>query len=168
MKDFKRAIILIAPILLLYTPSFSQDSSEYIKALYYIIKQNPDKNIVVSDTIIHFPFTIFSKHISEIWGKNRDVVSDTLYKVDQEQEKLEFELNEFKNLQFPGSGPTQVIYFSNFYSSMVIGEILEKRISKHGLNHDAQTGFNESTQYLFLFDEKHAIKRVFKELYIYD
>jgi hypothetical protein len=148
--------------------SFGQNAIAYQKALKYITNKNAGKNMVVSDTIYHLPFHNFTEEICNIWGKDNDFVSGRLDSVDRVQENKKFVLNEFKNLKFVGKEPTEIIYFSNFYSLMVIGEIIERKNKKRGVSHDAQTGFNESTQYLFIFDKKYSLKRVFKIRLAYD
>ncbi len=167
MRYLKRFLFLVVAWAIIQTSAFSQTTSAYLAALKYIVSDNAGKNIIVSDTIIHLPFHDFAKQICKLWNKDCDSVRDFLYSLDQAEENQKTESNEFKNLKFKGKGPTEIVYFSNFYSFMVIGEIIELN-KKRGLSHDAQTGFNESTQYFFVFDQKYLLKKVFKFKYIYD
>jgi len=148
--------------------SFGQNAVVYLKALKYITNKNAGKSIVVCDTIIYLPFHNFTEEICKVWGKTSDIVHDVLDSIDRNQGNRKVVLNEFKNLKFAGKEPTTIVYFSNFYSFMVIGETIEQKNKKYGLSHDAQTGFNESIQYLFLFDKKYSLKRVFKIRLAYD
>jgi hypothetical protein len=148
--------------------SFGQNAIAYRKALKYIANQNAGKNMVVSDTIIHLPFHNFTEQVCKLWDKNSNVVHDVLDSVDHAQGNQKFVLNEFKNLKFVGKGPTEIIYFSTFFSFMVIGEIIKQKNKKGVVSHDVNSGFNESTQYLFIFDKKYSLKRVFKIRLAYD
>jgi len=168
MKNFKKSFLVTVMLAVIHSPLFSQPASAYLKALKYITDQNEGKQMVVSDTIIHLPFHNFTAEICTMWEKNNRIVHDILDSIDNAQENQKFVLNEFRGLKLCGKGPKEIIYFSNFYSFMVIGEILVQQNKKRGLNHDAQTGFNESTQYLFIFDNKYSLKKVFKITMAYD
>jgi hypothetical protein len=168
MSDFKRKLFLALISTVVYTAAFNQPAAAYLKALKYIKHQNTDKNMVVSDTIIHLPFSNFDREISKIWNKNTNAVMNLLDSVDNAQEHQTFVLDKFKNLKITGKEPTQIVYFSNFYSFMVIGEIMQLKDRWGRLSHRSQASFNQSTQYLFVFDEKYKLKKVFEIKIAYD
>jgi len=167
MRYFRRFFFLFVVGTIIQTPSFSQTTSAYLIALKYIVNKNAGKSIIVSDTIIHLPFHDFAAQICKLWNRDCNGVHDVLDSLDQAEENRKTVLNEFKNLKFNGREPTQIVYFSNFYSLMVIGEVIEQN-KKHGLSHEVQTGFNQSTQYLFVFDKRYSLKKVFKIKLAYD
>jgi hypothetical protein len=168
MKNLKKTFFVVAIFTIIHPPLFGQNVTGYLKALKYITNENAGKRIIVCDTIIHLPFHNFTEQISELWHKNSSIVNHILDSIDHAQGQEKFILPEFKNLRFAGKKPTEIIYFSNFYSFMVIGEVIEQENGKRGLGHDVNTGFNESTQYLFIFDEKYSLKKVFKVRVAYD
>jgi hypothetical protein len=96
---------------------------------------------------------------AKIWNKNTNAVMNLLDSVDNAQEHQRFVLDEFRNLKIAGKEPVQIVYFSNFYSFMVIGEIMLLKDRWGRLSHGSQASFNQSTQYLFVFDEKNALKK---------
>jgi hypothetical protein len=65
MCIFNRKLFLVLLSTIVYTVAFSQPAAAYLKALKYIKHQNAGKNMVVSDTIIHLPFSDFDREISK-------------------------------------------------------------------------------------------------------
>jgi hypothetical protein len=169
MRDFKLWLTLsLLFTALLCSDMSAQNTTAYRKALKYIVDDNHRKKISVSDTIISIGFSNFWDRIDSLYGGNTDTLFHTLDSLDHAKETQQFVLKEFSGVKFDGGGPVYDIFFSGLYKNMLIGEIMIQKSKKHPLNYNAQASFNEAVQYLFIFDEKHILKKVFKQKMAYD
>jgi hypothetical protein len=169
MKNFNIKLILtLSFAILFYSNLFGQNNTGYLTALKYIADDNHGKRILVSDTIIHLDFSNFWDRIDSLHAGKREALVRSLDSLDHARENQQFVLKEFKGVKFDGNGPTYVMFFSDFYEGMVIGEIMPQKNKKHPFMHNAQASFNEATQYLFIFDKKYKLKQVFKGRIAYD
>ena|ERR1700759_216372 len=147
------------------------ENKGYLRALKYIVNSNKQKNILVSDTLVPLHFATFSKDLDTFYiNQKHPKFYDLLDSVDQAKDTSERFCPVLKNKQSKHKGKTEIIYFSPVYDHMLIGEILERQYFKkwYGLNHHAQAGFNQSMQYLFIFDKKYNIQKIFKATIAYD
>jgi len=144
--------------------------SGYVRALKYIESSNKGHHILVSDTVIRLDFTSFTEELDSLQSKqNHTTTIDLLDSVDQSNSRCQKFMPILKGQKQRGLGNTKIIYFSPFYKNMVVGEILDRKNDGwSGPGHREQAGFNESTQYLFIFDEKYRIQKVFKIRMAYD
>ena len=148
----------------------SQDSTTYIAAYNYVVNDSlcQEKNIVVSDSIVDL---------------DRFLFSDDLTKFPIEREKLDqyrFSKNHvwFKPFYSPcissifnvkNLNSKSVLFFSVIEDNMLRADLLphnKKWVNK--FNYDEMAHHNEGHIYLFIFNEKGRIKKVFCHVMIYD
>jgi len=148
----------------------SPRDSAYVIALKYIEGLNKGHRILVSDTIIRLNFVDFSEELDSISDNhNHNKTIDLLDSVDQSNNSCQKFMPILKGQKQRGLRKTKIIYFSPLYKNMVIGEILDGHdVGLYGISHREQAGFNESTQYLFIFDEKYRIQKVLRARIAYD
>ena len=144
--------------------------SGYTRALKYIESSNKGHHILVSDTIIRLDFTFFNEELDSLPNnRNHRKTIELLDSVDQSNDNCQKFMPILKGQKQRGLRKTKIIYFSPFYKNMVVGEILDRQTDGwSGLSHNEQASFSESTQYLFIFDEKYRIQKVFKIRVAYD
>jgi hypothetical protein len=148
---------------------WGQNTLPYLRAFKYIKDHNRGEYIVVSDTITYLELSRFAQQIAKIENRENDnKLMLTLDSIDQTRKHHEFVLKDLKSLSVIGEGPVQIVYFSDLYKHMLIGEILEQVPGERNLGHRKQTSFNKAKQYLFVFDQKLAIKNVFEIMIQYD
>ncbi|MGZ3776527.1 MAG: hypothetical protein ACXVI9_02740 [Mucilaginibacter sp.] len=140
----------------------------YQKALKYILNDNKGKNILISDTITHLSYFSFGEQIDTVWGTNSNITSHILDSVDHARENYKSVLVQFKGTRLGAITSAYIIFFSDFYSNMVIGEIMPLKSKRHIYSHHAQSLFNKADRYLFVFDKNYSLKKVFKTTAFYE
>jgi hypothetical protein len=139
------------------------ENKAYLRALAYIFKQNKDKTILVSDTTVSLNFRTFSTRLDTFYKRKGPTRTyDIFDSIDLSNAKRKLFLAILKDRKRKRNGVPNIVYFSPFYNHMIIGEILESVDNKFGLNYNLQADFNSATDYLFVFDKKYKLKKVFE------
>lgn len=145
---------------------FGQEASVYFKAFSYIQKHNREAHLVVSDTIIHLDFSNFNEQIAKLRNQSARKTVAILDSIDQARENKKFAMKELADLRVHKNGPVQIVYFSDLYDNMLIGEVLEQKSGSR--SHSSQASFTQVKEYLFIFDKKFVLKKIFTAQIAYD
>jgi len=152
-------LCFIVTFMFMYENLSAQNKTAYCKAFKYIKGQYQNKHIIVIDTLAHLDLSGFYQEISLKWGKTTDETIRILDSLDHSQIEFKKKYRGVSHLEIKGTEPTKLVYFSEFYDNMLMVEVMNRK--KNGsLNHNKQSTFNQSKQYLFLFNKK-RIKKVF-------
>jgi len=146
-------------ISLIVNNSAAQQRQIYLQSYNYIKTHNGSCSIFVVDTIVNIDIAPFSGLLSKEWMKNSShtmEIIDSLDNIKISHKKYQF-LNRFNT----NNKSTKIIYFSNFRGGLLVADVFDEKLISN-LNYHKQTQYNQSERYLFIFNKRNKIRKVFR------
>lgn len=172
MTNFLFALILVVQFQSLHGhTSYKIDSAKYICAYNYIKENTTAKRIQISRCVVDldrwtFPIDSLADYPEE---KNALIAFVERKKNERNKESFSDEIT----IKIPVvKRPQNILYFSQIENNMLVACLLPFDKRRHRMKDidkfDIISRFNESENFLFIFDENNIIKKVLKVLVCYD
>lgn len=159
--------LLIILMVLIFNSCMGQKSiNTYYETAYKYLYNLPDlkgNTMYLSDTIVHINLSIFFEELSEGNAKTVFLKLDSLDKARHTKNNF---LPKLQNLT-SDSTSKYTLFFSEIIDSVLLAEVVENKGLKNG-NYEQLTAFNKSLIFLFLFDNKKQINKVYRKEMQYD
>ena len=148
--------------------SINESMDEYYNTAFNYIKNLSElesKCLSVSDTIVHLDLTNFWEELSEEM-ENKEALLFKLDSIDNSRKLNDYFMSSLRNLNAQ-SDCNYTLFFSEVYENILLAEALDNK-GNLSANHYQLTAFNNSKIFLFKFNEKKEIVRVYSKKLQYD
>ena len=141
---------------------------EHYSIAFNYIKGLPElesKCLYVSDTIVHLDLTNFWEELSKE-TENKEALLFKLDSIDNSRKLDDYYMSSLRNLN-EQSDCNYTLFFSEVYENILLAEVLDNKGNLNA-NHYQLTAFNNSKIFLFKFNEKKEIVKVYSKELQYD
>ena len=179
MLSFKMIMIRFIFVVVLVSHFFSLhgqvpnriDYAKYRCAYNYVKKNTAAKKIKVSRCIVDLSRWEFSIDSLEDYPEDKKALMASVEQINKERNE-DFFSDEIATLTSDVKRPQNILFFSPVADNMLVACLLSfdrRRHRKRDIDKfDVISRFNESEEFLFIFDEDNKIKKVIKAFIRYD